>query len=75
MKFPEYLCVFLTSSNVNCDTLLDFTFPLYWDKMSSTKCLEEVLLDPSSAEYRTVQQAFNKTAHNTIVKVGELFSF
>ncbi|XP_032439355.1 protein mono-ADP-ribosyltransferase PARP14-like [Xiphophorus hellerii] len=54
------------------ENLSDFTFPLYWDKMSSTKCLEEVLLDPSSAEYRTVQQAFNKTAQNTIVKIKRL---
>uniref|UniRef100_A0A096LVD7 Poly [ADP-ribose] polymerase n=2 Tax=Poecilia TaxID=8080 RepID=A0A096LVD7_POEFO len=54
------------------ENLADFTFPLYWDKMSNAERLEEVLLDPSSAEYRTVQQAFNKTAYNTIVKIERL---
>ncbi|XP_054916113.1 protein mono-ADP-ribosyltransferase PARP14-like [Poeciliopsis prolifica] len=55
------------------ENLADFIFPLYWDKMSNAEYLEEVLLGPSSAEYRTVQQAFSKTAHNkTIVKIERL---
>ncbi|XP_043953299.1 protein mono-ADP-ribosyltransferase PARP14-like isoform X1 [Gambusia affinis] len=55
------------------ENLPDFTFPLYWDKMSKTQDLEQVLLDPSSAEHRTVQQGFNQTAHNkTIVKIERL---
>ncbi|KAM4565551.1 protein mono-ADP-ribosyltransferase PARP14-like isoform 1-T1 [Fundulus diaphanus] len=54
------------------ENLPDFTFPLYWDSMSSNEDLKEVLLDPSSAEYRTVQQQFSRTAKNTIMKIERL---
>ncbi|KAK5620550.1 hypothetical protein CRENBAI_022279 [Crenichthys baileyi] len=49
------------------ENLPDFTFPLYWDNMSKNEDLKEVLLDPSSAEYRTVQQQFISTAQNKII--------
>ncbi|XP_047241286.1 protein mono-ADP-ribosyltransferase PARP14-like [Girardinichthys multiradiatus] len=49
------------------ENLPDFTFPLYWDNMSKNEDLKEVLLDPSSAEYRTVQQKFISTAQNKII--------
>lgn len=49
------------------ENLPDFTFPLYWDNMSNNEDLKEVLLDPSSAEYRTVQQSFSRTANNKII--------
>uniref|UniRef100_A0A8C6PSS5 Poly [ADP-ribose] polymerase n=1 Tax=Nothobranchius furzeri TaxID=105023 RepID=A0A8C6PSS5_NOTFU len=47
----------------------DFTLPLYWDSMGENEYFQEFLLEPSSAEYHTVQKAFNKTAQKMIVRL------
>ncbi|XP_072233038.1 uncharacterized protein [Leuresthes tenuis] len=52
--------------------LPDFTLPLYWDNMAADENLRVVPLDHSSAEYRTVQEAFKKTVHKTILKIERL---
>ncbi|KAM4537347.1 uncharacterized protein PAE49_021685 [Odontesthes bonariensis] len=52
--------------------LPDFTLPLYWDNMATDENLRVVPLDRSSAEYRTVQEAFKKTVHKNILKIERL---
>ncbi|XP_061566424.1 protein mono-ADP-ribosyltransferase PARP15-like [Cololabis saira] len=54
------------------ENLEDFTFPLYWDAMTPAEDLKQVLVDPSSAEYRTVLEAFRKTVTKTVVKIERL---
>lgn len=49
----------------------DFTLPLYWDNMAAGEGMKVVELQPSSAEYQTVKEAFKRTATaKTIIKVG-----
>ncbi|KAI3375716.1 hypothetical protein L3Q82_004024 [Scortum barcoo] len=52
--------------------LPDFTLPLYWDNMADGEVLKTVSLQPSSAEYWTVKEAFNKTACKTVIKIERL---
>nr|XP_015801930.2 uncharacterized protein LOC107377055 isoform X1 [Nothobranchius furzeri]XP_054603475.1 uncharacterized protein LOC107377055 isoform X1 [Nothobranchius furzeri] len=54
------------------ENLQDFTLPLYWDSMGENEYFQEFLLEPSSAEYHTVQKAFNKTAQKMVVKIVRL---
>ncbi|XP_029381987.1 protein mono-ADP-ribosyltransferase PARP14-like isoform X2 [Echeneis naucrates] len=52
--------------------LPDFTFPLYWDNMAAGENMKVVVLDPSSAEYRTVKEAFKRTAAKTVIRIERL---
>ncbi|CAK6978810.1 protein mono-ADP-ribosyltransferase PARP14-like [Scomber scombrus] len=48
----------------------DFTPPLYWDNMAND--LMVVALQPSSAEYQTVNDAFKQTVTKTVIKIERL---
>ncbi|KAI3375719.1 hypothetical protein L3Q82_004023 [Scortum barcoo] len=52
--------------------LPDFTLPLYWDNMADSEPLKKVSLQPSSAEYRTVKEAFQQTIYKTVIKIERL---
>ncbi|KAM9335916.1 protein mono-ADP-ribosyltransferase PARP14-like [Symphorus nematophorus] len=52
--------------------LPDFTLPLYWDNMAAGEDLKKVVLQPSSAEYRTVKEAFKRTVSKTVMKIERL---
>ncbi|XP_070849888.1 protein mono-ADP-ribosyltransferase PARP14-like [Chaetodon trifascialis] len=52
--------------------LSDFTLPLYWDNMADGENFKMFELQPSSAEYRTVKEAFKRTAPKTIMKIERL---
>ncbi|XP_076581410.1 protein mono-ADP-ribosyltransferase PARP15-like [Chaetodon auriga] len=52
--------------------LSDFTLPLYWDNMADGENFKAFELQPSSAEYRTVKEAFKRTAPKTIMKIERL---
>ncbi|XP_061566260.1 protein mono-ADP-ribosyltransferase PARP14-like [Cololabis saira] len=54
------------------ENLADFTFPLYWDSMAIGETMKVVALQPSSAEYRTVKEAFKRTAKKTVMKIERL---
>ncbi|KAM6909003.1 protein mono-ADP-ribosyltransferase PARP15-like [Xenentodon cancila] len=54
------------------ENLEDFSLPLYWDAMAPGEHLKQVLVDPCSAEYRSVLEAFRKTANKTVVKIERL---
>uniref|UniRef100_A0A4W6D8G4 Poly [ADP-ribose] polymerase n=1 Tax=Lates calcarifer TaxID=8187 RepID=A0A4W6D8G4_LATCA len=50
-----------------------FTLPLYWDNMAAGEGMKVVELQPSSAEYQTVKEAFKRTATaKTIIKIERL---
>ncbi|XP_041840896.1 protein mono-ADP-ribosyltransferase PARP14-like [Melanotaenia boesemani] len=49
----------------------DFTLPLYWDNMATSEPTK-VLLQSSSAEYRTIKEAFKRTAPKTVMKIERL---
>ncbi|XP_028285396.1 protein mono-ADP-ribosyltransferase PARP14 [Parambassis ranga] len=49
--------------------LPDFTFPLNWDNMVAGGTLKLVALLHSSAEYRTVKEAFKRTVNKTVMKI------
>eukprot|EP00064_Thunnus_orientalis_P011424 superscaffoldBa00001651_g11455 len=51
--------------------LQDFTLPLYWDNMANDN-LKVVALQPSSAEYQTVKEAFKRTVFKTVMKIERL---
>ncbi|CAK6978811.1 protein mono-ADP-ribosyltransferase PARP14-like [Scomber scombrus] len=50
----------------------DFTPPLYWDNMANDENLMVVALQPSSAEYQTVKEAFKRTVPKTVMKIERL---
>ncbi|KAM6894235.1 protein mono-ADP-ribosyltransferase PARP14 [Lycodopsis pacificus] len=52
--------------------LSDFSFPLYWDNMAASEAFKKVPLQPSSAEYRTVKEAFKRTVQKTVMKIERL---
>ncbi|XP_068584429.1 protein mono-ADP-ribosyltransferase PARP14-like [Cebidichthys violaceus] len=52
--------------------LSDFTFPLNWDNMAAGEAFKKVALQPSSTEYRTVKEAFNRTVQKTVMKIERL---
>ncbi|XP_068584437.1 protein mono-ADP-ribosyltransferase PARP15 [Cebidichthys violaceus] len=52
--------------------LSDFTFPLNWDNMAAGEAFKKVALQPSSAEYRTVKEAFKRTVQKTVMKIERL---
>ncbi|XP_044039273.1 protein mono-ADP-ribosyltransferase PARP14-like [Siniperca chuatsi] len=52
--------------------LPDFPLPLYWDNMAAGEVLKVVALQPSSAEYRTVKEAFKRTVSKTVMKIERL---
>ncbi|XP_037614203.1 protein mono-ADP-ribosyltransferase PARP14-like [Sebastes umbrosus] len=52
--------------------LSDFTLPLYWDNMAAGEASKLVALQPSSAEYRTVKEAFKRTVRKTVMKIERL---
>lgn len=54
------------------ENLPDFIFPLYWDNMAITETMKMVSLEPSSAEYRTVKEAFKRTVTKTVMKIERL---
>ncbi|XP_053199088.1 protein mono-ADP-ribosyltransferase PARP14-like [Scomber japonicus] len=54
------------------ENLQDFTLPLYWDNMANDNNLMVVALQPSSAEYRTVKEAFKRTVTKTVMKIERL---
>lgn len=47
----------------------DFTLPLYWDNMAAGEALKKVTLQTSSADYRSVKEAFKRTVPKTVIKV------
>ncbi|XP_055358541.1 protein mono-ADP-ribosyltransferase PARP14-like isoform X2 [Betta splendens] len=47
----------------------DFTLPLYWDNMTASETTKVVVLQPSSAEYQTVKEAFKRTVKKTVTKI------
>lgn len=52
--------------------LRDFTLPLYWDNMADSEAFKKVELQTSSAEYRTVKEAFKRTVSKTVMKIERL---
>ncbi|XP_038587302.1 protein mono-ADP-ribosyltransferase PARP14-like [Micropterus salmoides] len=52
--------------------LTDFTLPLYWDNIAASENFRKVELQPSSAEYRTVKEAFKQTVSKTVMKIERL---
>nr|XP_012779965.3 poly [ADP-ribose] polymerase 14 [Maylandia zebra] len=54
------------------ENLRDFTYPLYWDSMAANESLKVVTLEPSSAEYRAVKEAFKRTVAKTVMKIERL---
>uniref|UniRef100_A0A7N6AX46 Poly [ADP-ribose] polymerase n=1 Tax=Anabas testudineus TaxID=64144 RepID=A0A7N6AX46_ANATE len=50
----------------------DFTLPLYWDDMADNETMKVVALQPSSAEYRSVKEAFKRTVPKTVMKIERL---
>ncbi|CAI5669249.1 unnamed protein product [Oreochromis niloticus] len=54
------------------ENLTDFTFPLYWDSMAASESMKVIPLEPSSAEYQTVKEAFKRTATKTVMKIERL---
>ncbi|XP_033181608.1 protein mono-ADP-ribosyltransferase PARP14-like isoform X2 [Mastacembelus armatus] len=52
--------------------LPDFTLPLYWDNMAADETMKVVALQASSAEYRTVKEAFKRTVTKTVLKIERL---
>ncbi|CAI5669260.1 unnamed protein product [Oreochromis niloticus] len=54
------------------ENLPDFTFPLYWDPMAANETMKVVSLEPSSAEYQSVKEAFKRTVTKTVMKIERL---
>ncbi|XP_047453540.1 protein mono-ADP-ribosyltransferase PARP14-like [Mugil cephalus] len=54
------------------ENLPDFTFPLYWDDMAPGEVMKKVPLVQSSAEFKTVKEAFKRTVTKTVVKIERL---
>ncbi|XP_042082638.1 protein mono-ADP-ribosyltransferase PARP14-like isoform X3 [Haplochromis burtoni] len=54
------------------ENLADFTFPLYWDSMAASENMTVIPLESSSAEYRTVKEAFKRTVAKTVMKIDRL---
>ncbi|XP_013770854.1 poly [ADP-ribose] polymerase 14-like [Pundamilia nyererei] len=54
------------------ENLTDFTFPLYWDSMAASENMTVIPLESSSAEYRTVKEAFKRTVAKTVMKIDRL---
>nr|XP_019950902.1 PREDICTED: poly [ADP-ribose] polymerase 14-like [Paralichthys olivaceus] len=54
------------------ENLPDFTLPLNWDSMAAGEVMKVVTLLTSSAEYRSVKEAFTRTAPKTIMKIERL---
>ncbi|XP_008284620.1 poly [ADP-ribose] polymerase 14 [Stegastes partitus] len=54
------------------ENLGDFTLPLYWDSMTADEGMKVVTLDPSTAEYRTVKEAFKRTVTQAVMKIERL---
>ncbi|KAL4007007.1 complexin-3/4 [Sarotherodon galilaeus] len=54
------------------ENLPDFTYPLYWDSMAANESMKVVTLESSSAEYRTVKEAFKRTVAKTVMKIERL---
>ncbi|XP_026018064.1 poly [ADP-ribose] polymerase 14-like isoform X3 [Astatotilapia calliptera] len=54
------------------ENLTDFTFPLYWDSMAASENMMVIPLESSSAEYRTVKEAFKRTVAKTVMKIDRL---
>ncbi|XP_036968283.1 uncharacterized protein LOC119027303 isoform X2 [Acanthopagrus latus] len=52
--------------------LPDFTLPLYWDSMTHGEAFKAVALQPSSAEYKSVKEAFKRTVSKTVMKIERL---
>ncbi|KAM8746728.1 protein mono-ADP-ribosyltransferase PARP14-like [Acanthopagrus schlegelii] len=52
--------------------LPDFTLPLYWDSMTHGEAFKVVALQPSSAEYKSVKEAFKRTVSKTVIKIERL---
>ncbi|XP_031706813.1 protein mono-ADP-ribosyltransferase PARP14-like [Anarrhichthys ocellatus] len=52
--------------------LSDFSVPLYWDNMAASEAFKKVPLQPSSAEYRTVKEAFKRTVQKAVMKIERL---
>ncbi|KAG8006072.1 Poly [ADP-ribose] polymerase 14 [Nibea albiflora] len=63
---------FVTAKLKRLVNLPDFTFPLYWDNMADDENMKVVVLQPSSAEYRTVKEAFKRTVPKTVMKIERL---
>ncbi|XP_038587306.1 protein mono-ADP-ribosyltransferase PARP14 isoform X2 [Micropterus salmoides] len=65
----------VTGLNANLKRLVnlrDFTLPLCWDNMGHSETFKKVELQPSSAEYRTVKEAFKRTVSKTVMKIERL---
>lgn len=54
------------------ENLPDFTLPLYWDNMAAGESMKVVTLEPSSAEYHAVKEAFKRTAPKAVMKINRL---
>uniref|UniRef100_A0A8D3A591 Poly [ADP-ribose] polymerase n=1 Tax=Scophthalmus maximus TaxID=52904 RepID=A0A8D3A591_SCOMX len=50
----------------------NFTLPLYWDNMAAGESMKVVTLEPSSAEYHAVKEAFKRTAPKAVMKINRL---
>uniref|UniRef100_A0A3Q4GEN3 Poly [ADP-ribose] polymerase n=1 Tax=Neolamprologus brichardi TaxID=32507 RepID=A0A3Q4GEN3_NEOBR len=44
----------------------------YWDSMAANESMKVVTLEPSSAEYRAVKEAFKRTVAKTVMKIERL---
>ncbi|KAJ0055802.1 hypothetical protein NL108_011421, partial [Boleophthalmus pectinirostris] len=51
------------------ENLPDFTFPLYWDNMTSDQNLRVVPLLPTCAEYLKVKLGFQQTCTKNVIKI------
>ncbi|XP_035004639.2 protein mono-ADP-ribosyltransferase PARP15 [Hippoglossus stenolepis] len=54
------------------ENLPDFTLPLYWDNMAAGEDMKVVTLQESSAEYRSVKEAFRRTVPRGRIKIERL---
>ncbi|XP_034424676.1 protein mono-ADP-ribosyltransferase PARP14-like [Hippoglossus hippoglossus] len=54
------------------ENLPDFTLPLYWDNMAAREDMKVVTLQESSAEYRSVEEAFRQTGPKGRIKIERL---
>jgi len=56
-------------SSVHCALLSDSQLPKSWDPMTTSESFKQVALNPTSAEYRDVEQKIRSTANNTVNQI------
>ena len=54
---------------VNCSLLTDCQLPKSWDPMAASESFKQVPLNPTSTEYRDVEQSVMSTAARTVNQI------